>query len=375
MNMLIGVLCEVVLIVSRAEREDDAIRQVKQTILTLLQQFDAGGDGLISREDLQQVMKDLDAVEVLVNLEIDLRQLRNLEILLFEERDQVPIAEIMNMVLDCRGNIPTTVKDIVHGQDCVRSSLTHEIILAEKRLKQQVHALPELMGSIMSKPLYMQQTEEKIKADWEQVQHYIVDHLSTVIRDAVGTGTVEKQMKPTGSATQVSQDAASSGTELKSEQLPNDVSSTPNAVKPAQKHPDDAAVPGTPDVSTTAPGTPDVSERTKTPGQTKQGAPIDPIDHNACVVVGHVAHHSANGMSQEETERCDHRMTSRLHRIISQRGLASAPSGSDGRAGNSEKAVESAPSGSDARAGNSEKAVESAPSGSDARAGNSEKAV
>merc|ERR1712072_851500 len=55
MNMLIGVLCEVVSTVAQGEKDDAAIRLVKESILVNLKKFD-NGDGMISRNELAAVM-------------------------------------------------------------------------------------------------------------------------------------------------------------------------------------------------------------------------------------------------------------------------------------------------------------------------------
>merc|ERR1712023_95828 len=58
MNMLIGVLCEVMSSVAQSEKEDCAIRLVKDTILLMLKAFDEDGNGVISRDELRSVMTD-----------------------------------------------------------------------------------------------------------------------------------------------------------------------------------------------------------------------------------------------------------------------------------------------------------------------------
>merc|ERR1719443_1215375 len=71
MNMLIGVLCEVVSAVGAAEKEEAAINLVKRSVLVLLKRLDADGSGEISREELRQVLVDPEACEVLGELEVD----------------------------------------------------------------------------------------------------------------------------------------------------------------------------------------------------------------------------------------------------------------------------------------------------------------
>merc|ERR1719329_875172 len=53
MNMLIGVLCEVVSTVSQTEKDEAAIKLLKQTILLELRKFDDNNDGVIGKDELE----------------------------------------------------------------------------------------------------------------------------------------------------------------------------------------------------------------------------------------------------------------------------------------------------------------------------------
>merc|ERR1719352_2227552 len=71
MNMLIGVLCEVVSTVAQGERDEAAIQLMKDSILVELKQFDNDGNGMISKGELRQVMKSKHALGVLRSIEVD----------------------------------------------------------------------------------------------------------------------------------------------------------------------------------------------------------------------------------------------------------------------------------------------------------------
>merc|ERR1719265_2279105 len=56
MNMLIGVLCEVVSAVGQAEKDDAALALMKESILVHLKRCD-NGDGMITKDELMSVMQ------------------------------------------------------------------------------------------------------------------------------------------------------------------------------------------------------------------------------------------------------------------------------------------------------------------------------
>lgn len=116
MNMLIGVLCEVVSAVAAAEKEDSAIRMVKDKLLTLLRELDEDGSGEISREEIQQVLDNDEAMGVLENLQVDVGHLMEQLDMFFEEGGDLTIQQIMDLILMLRGDRPPTMKDMLHGQ-------------------------------------------------------------------------------------------------------------------------------------------------------------------------------------------------------------------------------------------------------------------
>merc|ERR1719350_1747308 len=103
MNMLIGVLCEVVSAVGHHEREEAAIRLLKQSILVELLKFDKDGDALISKEEFEYIMKDESAMRALVSLGVDVHYLRDYQNMLYEWEAEYSIEAIMQLCLVCRG--------------------------------------------------------------------------------------------------------------------------------------------------------------------------------------------------------------------------------------------------------------------------------
>eukprot|EP00747_Dinoflagellata_sp_TGD_P123434 gnl/TRDRNA2_/TRDRNA2_173818_c4_seq12.p1 gnl/TRDRNA2_/TRDRNA2_173818_c4~~gnl/TRDRNA2_/TRDRNA2_173818_c4_seq12.p1 ORF type:complete len:264 (+),score=46.06 gnl/TRDRNA2_/TRDRNA2_173818_c4_seq12:32-823(+) len=142
MNMLIGVLCEVVSAVAAGEREDSAIRLMKNSILLMLKTFDEDGNGGISRQELRKVMKDPQAVAVLEQLEVDVAYLEQLQNMIYQKPGaEVSIEQIIELMLRCRGNLPTTVKHMVLGQDYTRWALTTKLNHHHQQMEHRIHGM------------------------------------------------------------------------------------------------------------------------------------------------------------------------------------------------------------------------------------------
>lgn len=113
MNMLIGVLCEVVSAVGEAEKEDAAIKMVKGSLLVMLKRLDEDGNGQICKTELQGVLMDPHAQETLDAISVDTRYLMDLQEMIYPtEESYLTIEEIMELILQHRGDRHPTMKDM-----------------------------------------------------------------------------------------------------------------------------------------------------------------------------------------------------------------------------------------------------------------------
>jgi hypothetical protein len=127
MNMLIGVLCEVVTVVAATEKEDSQIRLVKDKLLVMLHELDEDGSGMISVEEMGQVLDNEGALSVLDNLNVDTGTLLDQLTMCYEERDDLTIHEIMDLILMLRGDRSPTMRDLLHSQQFTRWKLAHAL--------------------------------------------------------------------------------------------------------------------------------------------------------------------------------------------------------------------------------------------------------
>merc|ERR1719443_599687 len=114
MNMLIGILCEVVTAVIEAEKNDAAISLVKDNLLVALKHLDQDGSGEISREEFAEVIRDKAGMDVLQELKVDVPHLMAMQDMLFPDKSQsIPINKVLDLVLTCRGDRPATSQDVI----------------------------------------------------------------------------------------------------------------------------------------------------------------------------------------------------------------------------------------------------------------------
>eukprot|EP00929_Paragymnodinium_shiwhaense_P110756 TRINITY_DN7799_c0_g5_i1.p1 TRINITY_DN7799_c0_g5~~TRINITY_DN7799_c0_g5_i1.p1 ORF type:complete len:721 (-),score=173.72 TRINITY_DN7799_c0_g5_i1:204-2366(-) len=125
MNMLIGVLCEVVSVVSEVEKEQLLLAWVRNELLQMIESsgLDADGDAKIDRREFENLLTLPAAYTALQEVGVDLLALVDLTSYLFEDKDSITFGEFMDIVLQFRGSNKATVKDVVDLRRLVMAEL------------------------------------------------------------------------------------------------------------------------------------------------------------------------------------------------------------------------------------------------------------
>jgi len=125
MNMLIGVLCEVVSAVAASEREGMQVAFVKDRMKPLFETLDESGDGLISKSEFLGILDKPEAIHLLEEVGIDVIFLLDQSDSIFDEDTMLGQApdekvgksldfeKLMTIILDLRGTTQATVRHIV----------------------------------------------------------------------------------------------------------------------------------------------------------------------------------------------------------------------------------------------------------------------
>lgn len=117
MNMLVGVLVEVIKTVSEIEREQLEVSFVKKIFSDMITKMnlDADGDNRISKEEFDTLLSKPEAAKALLNIGVDVVGLVDYRDVLFgtEGDMELSFAEFMEAILELRGTNSAKVKDIV----------------------------------------------------------------------------------------------------------------------------------------------------------------------------------------------------------------------------------------------------------------------
>lgn len=144
LQMLIGVLCEVVSQVNQEQRDAAALGLVRQELLVDLNNF-AGEDGKISQAELFEVMNNPKSRALLRKLNINCAYVLELQRMMFTRPGQsVSIKTILELLVMCRGDVPTTVETMAGGL----LSVIHEITTLRESFEQSLTAIEHRVKSI-----------------------------------------------------------------------------------------------------------------------------------------------------------------------------------------------------------------------------------
>lgn len=125
MNMLVGVLCEVVSVVSSVEKESLLVNYVKGTLLHMLETsgLDADGDHLIAKPEFEALLENPAAAKALQEVGVDVIGLVDFTDFIFKDGRELSFPDFMEMVLQLRGSNIATVKDMVDLRKIILTEL------------------------------------------------------------------------------------------------------------------------------------------------------------------------------------------------------------------------------------------------------------
>lgn len=116
MNMLIGVLCEVISAVAEEEREAMITDKVYEKFSKICERLDSNLNGRLSWPEFQQIMASPDALAALDSVNVDPYGMIDFAEDFFfegEEPKEISFRDFMDMVLDFRGGQTATLKDVM----------------------------------------------------------------------------------------------------------------------------------------------------------------------------------------------------------------------------------------------------------------------
>jgi hypothetical protein len=127
MNMLVGVLVEVVGTVAASEKEEMAVIQMREQLKIVMEELDADQTGCISRAEFAKILTNRNAAKHLHEIGVDVVGLVDLAEFIFEDyglMGELDLEDFLGVVLDLRDSNTAKVKDVVMMQKLLKRDLT-----------------------------------------------------------------------------------------------------------------------------------------------------------------------------------------------------------------------------------------------------------
>jgi len=141
LNMLVGVLVEVVSVVATVEREELVVKEVKANMLRLLEMTgaDTNANNCISRSEFLGLLEIPQAVRMIAEVGVDPVALLDYTEFIFEsDTKELSFSEFFDVLLSLRGNNSATVKDVVDLRKFV-SSMMASLSSGQGHKEQEFH--------------------------------------------------------------------------------------------------------------------------------------------------------------------------------------------------------------------------------------------
>lgn len=145
MNMLVGVLVEVVSVVSNVEKEGLIVNFVRNRLQQLIvEEVDGDNDDKISKREFQSLLVNAKAALVLEEVGVDVVGLVDFQDHIFKDTDDISFASFMDLVLQLRGTNTATVRDIVELRKFFADQISNVASAVDKVQTQQkaIQSLP-----------------------------------------------------------------------------------------------------------------------------------------------------------------------------------------------------------------------------------------
>lgn len=240
MNMLVGVLCEVINVVSSVEREQLTVNYVKMKLQMMFGEWDTDGSMTISQHEFEKLLVKNEAAKIIQEIGVDVVGLVDFADYIFKDGSELTFVDFMELVLSLRGTNTATVKDVVDMRKFFITQLND--------VKNQVLLSIETMNGKMSSDLSRRMSQHTTAVRMSQsgggmltpaqqatLQAFAV---STVPENAIednnsDSGDEQQVAVVTGTVVQTSQSMDMPGQRLA--RLSQQQSSSENMVLPGQR--------------------------------------------------------------------------------------------------------------------------------------------
>jgi hypothetical protein len=202
MNMLVGVLCEVVSVVSSVEKETLTVNYVKQRLQQMFGDWDQDGNLTISKGEFERLLVLPDAALIIQEIGVDVIGLVDFADFIFKDGSELSFADFMELILSFRGSNQSTVKDIVDLRKFVLSELCEtkeDIVYRLEEITDELHAKQkEVHDVVKASAQGLKEEQEKMREERRKTAAMRESHAHNACQNdnvvAISSRSLEKKI-------------------------------------------------------------------------------------------------------------------------------------------------------------------------------------
>jgi Ca2+-binding EF-hand superfamily protein len=128
LNMLLGIVCEVIVEVKEIEEEKRLLEDVREKILATFEALDEDGSGMISKHEFNQLTENNEVLEALALMEVNSGHLLSLADSLFENDEnegesELEFADFLKVLVHFRPGTDASVMDVAETRKTMRRAI------------------------------------------------------------------------------------------------------------------------------------------------------------------------------------------------------------------------------------------------------------
>merc|ERR1712232_275587 len=167
MNMLVGVLCEVVASVAETEKQDMLQEVACDKMFEIAKKLDTDFNNKISYREFQKIVENKDALTALSDVGVNPLGIVEFAELFFFEDDrpvELPFDSFMEMVLDLREENKATVKDVLDLWRRIKDSTSQDVMGMQKQINTIQNKMEHKFSNLDNHANKLMNLTQKLKA-------------------------------------------------------------------------------------------------------------------------------------------------------------------------------------------------------------------
>jgi hypothetical protein len=191
LHMLIGLMCEIVTAVGSAQRDKQALSDMKATLKAHFDSVDVNNNGRLDIYEFFKLLETPEVVTTLQDMQIDVMHWIMHADYIFENSDEISFAKFLEVALSLRASNMARVSDAVE----IRKLISSEMLVAEVRAEEFENLLFDRIDEVEGN---LEKQKQMVKETLEDGLGEIADRMSAKLEQRIEEMTARLELKLTG---------------------------------------------------------------------------------------------------------------------------------------------------------------------------------